>query len=129
MMNDPLSNALSKIMNAERLGRESCVVSPVSKVIKNVLEILKDNRYLGGFKETEDSRGNFFEVQLIGAINEVGAIKPRFAITKEEFESFEKRFLPAKDFGILIISTSKGMMTHTEAKKKGTGGKLIAYCY
>ena len=41
----------------------------------------------------------------------------------------EKRYLPAKDFGILIMSTSKGIMTHYDAKKKNLGGKLLSYCY
>ena len=44
-------------------------------------------------------------------------------------EKYEKRYLPAKQFGILIISTPKGLMTHVQAMDKKTGGKLIAYCY
>ncbi len=50
-------------------------------------------------------------------------------MTTEEFEKFEKRFLPAKDFGFLILSTSKGIMTHLAAKEKSIGGKLLAYVY
>ena len=41
MLNDPLSSALSNIMNAEKVGKEFCLTSPSSKVIKKVLEILK----------------------------------------------------------------------------------------
>lgn len=129
MMNDPLASALSKVMNAEKLGRNTCIIYPTSSMIKKVLTILNENNYVGSFKETEDSKGNHLELNLIGAINKLGAIKPRFSVTKTGFESFEKRFLPAKDFGILIMSTPKGMMTHIEAKQKGYGGKLIAYCY
>jgi len=44
-------------------------------------------------------------------------------------EQYIKRFLPARDIGILIISTSKGLMTHKEAMEKGAGGSLIAYCF
>ena len=44
-------------------------------------------------------------------------------------EKFEQRYLPAKSFGMLIISTSKGMLTNIQAKEKKIGGKLIAYCY
>ena len=47
----------------------------------------------------------------------------------QDFEKYEKRFLPAKDFGIIIMTTPQGIMTHIEAKKKSTGGKLLAYCY
>ena len=50
-------------------------------------------------------------------------------MSKEEYEKFEKRYLPAKGFGIIIVSTPKGLMIHKEAISKVTGGKLIAYCY
>jgi len=46
-----------------------------------------------------------------------------------EYEKWEKRFLPAFDFGLLIVSTSQGVMTHKEAREKGIGGRLIAYVY
>ena len=48
---------------------------------------------------------------------------------KEEFEKFEKRFLPAQDFGILILTTNQGVMTHKEAKERKIGGRLLAYVY
>ena len=65
----------------------------------------------------------------MGNLNKCGAIKPRYSVRKDGFEKFEKRYLPAKDFGIIFVSTPKGIMTHNGAKKKGLGGKLIAYCY
>jgi len=50
-------------------------------------------------------------------------------MTKEEFEKFEKRYLPAKDFGFIVISTTKGLITLEEAREKGLGGRLIAFVY
>ena len=69
------------------------------------------------------------KVELLGAINKCGAVKPRFTVKNNEFEKFEKKFLPAKDFGFIVVSTSQGIMTHIEAKQKSLGGKLIAYFY
>ncbi len=66
---------------------------------------------------------------LLGKVNKCGAIKPRFSVKKGGFEKFEKRYLPAKNFGMIIVSTSKGLMMHDEAKKKGLGGRLISYVY
>jgi small subunit ribosomal protein S8 len=129
MMNDTLSSALSAILNAERLGRRKCLIKPQSKIIKEVLRIMHENGYLGEYSEIEDGRGNILEANLLGSINKCGAIKPRFSVASQYFEKFEKRFLPAKDFGILILSTPKGMMTHADAKKIHVGGRLIAYCY
>ena len=129
MLNDTLANALSSILNAEKIGRTECVIKPISKVVKKVFGIMKDNGYIGDFREINDARGNYIKINLLGKINKTCVIKPRFSVTQEEFEKFEKRYLLAKDFGIIIISTSKGMMIHTEAKKKGLGGRLISYCY
>ena len=67
--------------------------------------------------------------ELKGNINKCGVIKPRHAVKKDEFEKFEKRYLPAKNFGILIVTTPKGIMTHYEAKELGIGGRLLAYMY
>ena len=129
MLNDPLANALSNILNKENARTKECLIKPSSKIIKEVLKIMKDNYYIGEFKEIEDSKGNMLSVQLLNKINKCGVIKPRFSVKKEGYEKFEKRFLPAKDFGILIVSTPQGIMTNDEAKKKLIGGKLLAYCY
>lgn len=128
-MNDTLSNALSKIMNAEKAGKNGCEIRPSSSSIVQVLTILKENGYLGEVEERKDNRGKSLAVNLIGSINKCGSIKPRFPVKKGSFEGFEKRYLPAKDFGVIIVSTSKGVMSHSEAKQKGLGGRLIAYCY
>lgn len=128
-MNDPLASTLSSILNAEKVGKKICVVKPASNVIKTVLQILKDNSYIGDFEIVKDNKGDLIKINLIGRINKTGVIKPRFSLEKDEFEKFEKRFLPAKDFGLIIISTSKGIMTHYAAKEKKLGGVLLSYCY
>ena len=129
MLNDPLSNVLSVINNAEQRGMRQCSLKPSSKLIAKVLEIMNSKLYIGSYKVIEDGRGDVVEISLIGAINKCGAIKPRFSVGMGNYERFERRFLPAKDFGIMIVSTPKGIMTHTDAKARGIGGKLLAYCY
>ena len=128
-LNDALANALSLINNAEKIGKTECVIRPVSKIILSILNIMKENHYIGEYKIIESNSGNYITLNLIGNINKCNVIKPRFAIKKDEFEKFEKRYLIADDFGIIIISTSQGIMTLEEAKEKKLGGKLLAYCY
>ena len=128
-MNDPLASALSKIENAERVGKPQVEILPSSKMIKKILTILNDKNYVGGYEEMETARGNYVVVHLLHSINKAGVIKPRFAFRKEDYENVEKRYLPAKDFGVIIVTTSQGLMTLAEAKDQGIGGKLIAYCY
>jgi small subunit ribosomal protein S8 len=129
MLNDPLANAMSKIRNAENIGLRECTIKPTSKLIKSLLTLLNTEGYVGGFEEVEDGRGKHLKVNLLGSINRCGAIKPRHAVAHNNYQKFEKRYLPAKDFGVLIVSTSSGLLTHQQAMKKKVGGKLIAYCY
>lgn len=128
-LNDTLANALSKMMNLEKIGAKECTIKPTSKVIKKVMEVLHDNGYVGEIVETESSNGNHLTINMLGRINKCNAIKPRFSIGLETYDKFEKRFLPAKNFGVIIVTTNQGIMTHREAKEKRIGGKLLAYCY
>ena len=129
MLNDPLANMLSLILNNELIGRSDCLIKQVSKTIKEVLRIMKENRYISDFKEVEDTRGNYLLLNLVGNINKCGVIKPRYSVKHQNFEKFEMRYLPAKDLGILVVSTPRGIMTHYDAKSKKIGGRLLAYCY
>ncbi len=129
MLNDPLANALSAILNAERIGRKECEIRPTSKIIKKVLSVMNDNHYVGDVQEVKDSRGGLIKVNLLGNINDCAAIKPRFSVKKDLYEKFEKRFLPAKGMGVIIVSTPQGIMTQADAKKKGLGCRLLSYCY
>ena len=128
-MHDTLAATLSNILNYERTGKKECLIQPSSKVITKVLTLLNKYNYIGPFEEVTDAKGGILKLHLLGRINKVGAIKPRFSVQLDEYEKFEKRYLPAKGMGFLIISTSKGIMTHDDAKKQGIGGTLLAYCY
>lgn len=129
MLNDPLANTMSLILNNELIGKSECLIKPGSKIIKDILKVMKDNGYIGDFKESEDGRGNYIKLNLNGSINKCGVIKPRYSVKSNEFEKFERRYLPAKDIGILFVSTPNGIITHYDAKSKKTGGRLLAYCY
>ena len=129
MLNDPLANALSKIGNAQKIGKSSCLIKPCSKVIKEVLRIMNEKGFIGEFKEIYDGKGGTIRLELLGKINKCGVIKPNYSVKKDEFEKFEKRYLPAKGFGVIIVSTPFGIMTQDEAIKKNSGGVLLAYCY
>lgn len=128
-MNDTVSAAISKIANADKSGKSEVFIRTSSKMLKKVLDLLRDLKYVGEYVEEDDSHGSRLTLKLLGQINEIGPIKPRYAIQVGDYEKYEKRFLAAKDFGVLLVSTSQGLMTHKEAKKAGIGGKLIAYCY
>ncbi|HDQ59650.1 MAG TPA: 30S ribosomal protein S8 [Candidatus Woesearchaeota archaeon] len=128
-MTDLIAQALTQIKNAGSVGKDNCVIKPTSKLLRHVLDIMRLEGYIGEFEIIDNGRGGIIKVQLKGKINKCGAIKPRFAVGNDSLEKFEKRYLPAKDFGVLIMSTTKGVMTHFQAKKEKIGGRLLAYVY
>lgn len=128
-MNNTLAAVLSKIENAQRTNKPEVTTLSSSKVIKAVLEILKEEGYITSWEEHEDVKGNFLTIVLSGRLNRTGVITPKFNVTTSGFVGFEKRYLPAKDFGILILTTNKGIITHKQAKEENVGGKLLAYAY
>ncbi len=127
-LNDQLADSLSKMNNAVKALNKTVTLKK-SKLLLGVLKVLKENNYVGEFEIIEDGKSDLVKVNLLGTINKCGIIKPRFPVKISELESFEKRFLPAKDFGVLLISTNKGLITQKESKENHVGGTLIAYCY
>jgi len=127
-MGDTISDALSAIMIAENINKKECLVKRSSKLLLNVLGIIKANGYINDFRVVSRLRGSVL-VSLSGKINKIGSIRPRFPCKVTEYESYEKMFLPASGFGFIIVSTSEGLMTHADAKNKNLGGTLIAYFY
>jgi len=126
---DVLANGLTTILNNELRNKRECVISPASKLLGKVLRVMQLHGYIGEFEFIDDGRTGKFKVQLLGRINKCGAIKPRFAVAVDEIEDWEKKFLPSRDVGLLIISTSKGVLSHREAKEKKIGGRLLAFVY
>jgi small subunit ribosomal protein S8 len=127
--NDPFSNALSGLNNAEGVGHLTHTVEPASDEIGSVLEVFYDRGYIDGFEFVDDGKSGRFEVELKGAINKCGPVKPRYSVTADDYEKWEKRYLPARDYGALIVTTSHGIMSHYEARDQGVGGQVIAYVY
>ena len=129
MLQDPLNDAMSVIRNAEVAGKGECLVRPASKLVGHVLDVMKASDYITAFERVEDGRGGVFLVRLKGNINNCGVIKPRAAVRRTDLGKWEARYLPAQDFGLLILTTTQGVISQSRAKEIGVGGKLIAFVY
>lgn len=123
-----LKDVLHVINNAEAIGNRTCTI-PASSLVKNVLMVMQKSEYIGSFEFLDDGKSGSFKIDLIGKINKSRSIRPRFAIKHDRYEKWASRYLPSRGFGILIISTSKGIMTHNEAIEQGLGGRLLGYVY
>jgi small subunit ribosomal protein S8 len=126
---NPIADAMSALKNAADTGKEQVVLEPASKLLGALLSILKDSAYIAGFEFVDDGRGGHFIVRLNGRINQCGAITPRFNLSVDEMEGWETRYLPAKNFGLLLMTTSKGVMSHHQARELGIGGQLLAFVF
>lgn len=129
MLFDPLADAMSTIKNAENIGKSDCTIHPASKLVGSTLKVMADLGYIGEFEFVDDGKSGMFKVEMVGKINKCGVVKPRFSAKVAELEKWEKRFLPARDFGVLIMSTSQGVISHNDARTRGIGGQLLAYVY
>ena len=128
MRHDSLSDALIIIKNADHVGKNSAVV-PASRLIGDVLKQLTEKGYLNNYEYEDNGKGGIFNISLNGRINGCGAIKPRFSVKLRDMERHEARYLPAKDFGRIFVSTTSGIINHLEAKQQNKGGVLLAYVY
>ncbi|MBX4196606.1 30S ribosomal protein S8 [Candidatus Pacearchaeota archaeon] len=124
MSQDIVSDGLNQIMNAVKAGKNSVQLKHSSRMLISILALAKLREYIKHYK----LEGSILTVE-VGRLNGCRAIKPKYMVKVEDFEEYVKRYLPAKDLGIIIVSTSQGLMTHHTAQQKNLGGSLIAYFY
>lgn len=126
MSQDIISDALNMIRNAKKVGKENIEVKRISNLLIEILKIMKQKEAIKKYKINPKEKS--VEITL-GEVSECKAVKPRFTVQKDEIEKYQRRYLPARGIGELIVSTNKGLMTHEEAIQEGIGGSLIAYFY
>ena len=88
-----------------------------------------NHRYIGEFEIVDDHRAGKIVIELNGRINKCGVISPRFDVKMSEIEKWVVNLLPSRQFGHIVLSTSCGIMTHEEAQRKKTGGKVLGFFY
>ncbi len=127
---DPISDMLTRIRNAIAV-RKNEVRAPYSKIKQSVAELLKANNFVDGVA----IEGEGIAKSLVITIN---ANNTNARITEIErisrpgrrlYASVDKIPVVKRGRGIIIVSTSKGLMTGDEAKKSQIGGELICKVY
>lgn len=125
---DRFADAINQIKTNKHIGREGCVLHS-TKLIKSVLEVMKKESYITDYEEFTEGKFKMIKLKLSNKINGIGVVKPRFAVSYKTIQKYEMRYVPSRDFGVLIISTSKGVMTNKDIKTEKIGGRLLAYVY
>lgn len=128
MKSDIISDALNTIMNAKRVEKTEVRINKISKFLVNIFQMMKDQKYID-FEVKDENESKPYIIVKVLKLNVCRAIKPRYSVTVERVEKYLRRYLPSRNFGTVIISTNKGLMTHEEASKNNLGGSLVAYFY
>ena len=124
-LQDPIADMLTRVRNAQKANKVS-VTMPASKQKSRIAAVLKDEGYISDFKVSDDKlKQLIIELKYYQGkpvIEEVKRIsRPGLRIFKSKDE------LPSINggLGIAIISTSKGVMTNSQARAAGFGGEVI----
>lgn len=125
-MTDPISDMLTRIRNAQIAGHDSLSL-PASRVKQKIAEILKQEGYIEDFERHDEGPQGKLAIQL-----RWHAGQPAIEGLKRVSRPGQRRYARSSDIpkvrnglGIMIVSTSKGMMTDRAARKAGVGGELL----
>lgn len=128
-VNDPIADMLTRIRNAS-LVRKDTVLVPDSKVKRSILEVIKNKGYVSDFS-ISDTQAGYIKISLVES-GKKPHLKKIERISKPGCRIYVKKDqipVALSGMGTVIISTSKGIMSGSEAKKMGLGGEVICKIY
>jgi small subunit ribosomal protein S8 len=130
-MFDPISDMLTRIRNAQQAGHKEVAI-PFSKLKMLIAQILERENFVDLVKKMADGNhekivvslkydvtSNTRKIPAISGIERVSKVGQRIYIGKDEIEKVKN------NYGISIVSTSRGVMTGNEARHQGLGGEYL----
>ena len=127
---DIIADALTKIRNAG-MRKHKFVEIKKTNMLESILKILQNDGYIKGYKDSKKSPYSL-SVELKYTDSGKFVIEGIKKISKPSLRVYSgKKSLPRvyNNFGIAIISTSKGLLTDKEARSLGVGGEVICYIW
>jgi small subunit ribosomal protein S8 len=124
---DPIADMLTRIRNANRVGRRMVLI-PKSKICVGIAQVLKDEGYIEEFDVVDDERQGQIRVKL--KYSNTGE-KVIHVIDRESkpgcrvYRGVESLPKVLNGMGIVVISTSKGVMSDRKAREANVGGELL----
>lgn len=131
-MTDPVADLLTRIRNGSK-AQKNAISIPASNLKREVVRILLENHYLRNFTELPDSKQGMLRIYLRYSTGDVPVLKGIQRVSRPGL----RRYFGAKEVkssthntrGIMVISTSEGVMTNFDAAKRGIGGEALLKCW
>ena len=131
MVNDSIADLLTRIRNAQTARHETVSVE-TSIMKKSIVQILLDEGYISSFEEVDNGKSKDIVITLKYVNKNQKVITGLKRISKPGrriYASCAELPKVLNGLGIVIVSTSKGVMTDREARKLGIGGEVLAYVW
>ena len=131
VMTDPIADFLTRIRNANSVNHEKVEI-PASKLKKTMAQILKEEGMIKDFEYVEDGKQGILRLHLKYGPNKQKVITGLKRISRPGLRVYAKKDEVPRilgGLGIAIISTSHGVMTDKQARKRGLGGEVLCYVW
>jgi small subunit ribosomal protein S8 len=127
-MTDPIADMLVRIRNAAAVGKPT-VKMPSSKIKVAIAKVLQDEGYIGGSRVTQN--GAKAELEIVLKYYEGKPVIEKLQrVSRSGLRQYRGKDAIPKvlgGLGVAIISTSKGIMTDTQARHQGVGGEVLCF--
>lgn len=124
-----MNDALRTIVNAEKRGKASVELKPVSTVMSSFLRIMKEKGYIKNYQVHDPHRVGRITVDLQGRVNDCKALTYRQDLKAKEIDQYTERTLPTRQWGYVVVTTPDGILDHEEAIKRNVGGQVLGFFY
>jgi len=117
------------IKNAESVGKPECIIHPASKVIGRALKVMADRGYIGEFEFIDERKVGNVQSESSWEGSTAVVLSSRGSLPRLQRWRNGRSDPPRQELGVLILSTNKGVMAHSDARAQSLGGQLLAYVY
>ena len=130
-VSDPIADMLTRVRNASR-ARHTEVIVPASRTKREIARILKEEGFIADVSEERDGPTILLRLQLKYVDGKVPVVSGLKRISKPGLRVYARKTdIPRVlgGLGLVIVSTSKGIMTGSQAKQAQLGGEILAYVW
>ena len=132
-MTDPIADMLTRIRNAQMTEKATCQM-PSSKVKEALADILHKEGYIEGYEVADNPErpGRVLSIKMKYSPERARVISGLRRVSKPGLRVYSQSAKVPRVFGglgVAVISTSQGLMTDREARKRNVGGEILCYVW